>query len=91
MAVFLLQKEVPIMYTSTRSKNAIRIVIDMMRHREGCRVAEIAQRQELSVIYTRNLLIPLVKSTLIKKSRRGFQLAKTTDQFTLADIIRAVV
>lgn len=78
------------MYTSTRSKNAIRIVVDVISHREGCSVAEIAQRQELSVIYTRNLLISLTQATIIKKSRKGFKLAKTTDQFTLADIIRAV-
>jgi hypothetical protein len=54
------------MYTSTRSK---RIVIDIMRsHEESSSVSAIAQRQELPVIYTRNLLIPLVK-----KARGGFK------------------
>ena len=78
------------MYTSTRSKNAMRIVIDLMRHREPCRVADIAQRQELPVIYTKTLLIPLVKSAIVKKTQGKFKLGKTTDQFTLADIIQAV-
>ena len=70
------------MYTSTRSKNAIRIVIDIMRSHESSSVSAIAQRQELPVIYTRNLLIPLVK-----KARGGFKLGKAKE---FIDIIRAV-
>ena len=41
-------------------------------------------------IYTRILLIPLVKSTIIKKNGGKYKLGKTTDMFTLKDIIRAV-
>ena len=67
------------MYTSTRSK---RIVIDIMRSHESSSVSAIAQRQELPVIYTRNLLIPLVK-----KARGGFKLGKAKE---FIDIIRAV-
>ena len=70
------------MYTSTRSKNAIRIVIDIMRSHESSSVSAIAQRQELPVIYTRNLLIPLAK-----KARGGFKLGKAKE---FIDIIRAV-
>jgi hypothetical protein len=40
------------MYTSTRSNNAIRIVVDILRHREWTSVLDIAQRIELPVIYT---------------------------------------
>jgi DNA-binding IscR family transcriptional regulator len=75
------------MYTSTRSKNAIRIVIDIMRHHESTSVPAIAQRQELPVIYTRNPLIPLVKSSIVKKARGGFKLGKAKE---FIDIIRAV-
>jgi hypothetical protein len=67
------------MYTSTRSK---RIVIDIMRNCESSSVSAIAQRQELPVIYTRNLLIPLVK-----KARGRFKLGKAKE---FIDIIRAV-
>ena len=67
------------MYTSTRSK---RIVIDIMRSHESSSVSAIAQRQELPVIYTRNLLIALVK-----KARGGFKLGKAKE---FIDIIRAV-
>ena len=70
------------MYTSTRSKNAIRIVIDIMRSHESSSVSAIAQRQELPVIYTKNLLIPLVK-----KACGGFKLGKAKE---FIDIIRAV-
>jgi DNA-binding IscR family transcriptional regulator len=70
------------MYTSTRSKNAIRIVIDIMRSHESSSVSAIAQRQELPVIYTKNLLIALVK-----KARGGFKLGKAKE---FIDIIRAV-
>jgi len=49
-----------------------------------------AQRIELPVIYTRILLIPLVKSIIIKKKGGKYKLGKTTDMFTLKDIIRAV-
>ena len=45
-------------------------------------VSAIAQRQELPVIYTRNLLIPLAK-----KARGGFKLGKAKE---FIDIIRAV-
>lgn len=78
------------MYISIRSNNAIRIVVDILRHREWTSVLDIAQRIELPVIYTRNLLIPLVKSTIIKKNGGKYKLGKTTDMFTLKDIIRAV-
>jgi DNA-binding IscR family transcriptional regulator len=78
------------MYTPTRSNNAIRIVVDILRHREWTSVLDIAQRIELPVIYTRILLIPLVKSTIIKKNGGKYKLGKTTDTFTLKDIIRAV-
>jgi DNA-binding IscR family transcriptional regulator len=61
-----------------------------LRHREWTRVLDIAQRIELLVIYTRILLIPLVKSTIIKKNGGKYKLGKTTDMFTLKDIIRAV-
>ena len=77
------------MYTSIRSNNAIRIVVDISRHREWTSVADIAQRIELPVIYTGHLLIPLVKSTLIKKIGGKYKLGKTIDTFTLKDIIRA--
>jgi DNA-binding IscR family transcriptional regulator len=78
------------MYTSIRSNNAIRIVVDILRHREWTSVLDIAQRIELPVIYTRILLIPLVKSTIIKKNSGKYKLGKITDMFTLKDIIRAV-
>ena len=78
------------MHISIRSNNAIRIVVDILRHREWTSVLDIAQRIELPVIYTRNLLIPLVKSTIIKKNGGKYKLGKTTDMFTLKDIIRAV-
>ena len=78
------------MYISIRSNNAIRIFVDILRHREWTSVLDIAQRIELPVIYTRILLIPLVKSTIIKKNGGKYKLGKTTDMFTLKDIIRAV-
>jgi DNA-binding IscR family transcriptional regulator len=78
------------MYTSIRSNNAIRIVVDILRHREWTSVLDIAQRIELPVIYTRILLIPLVKFTIIKKNSGKYKLGKITDMFTLKDIIRAV-
>jgi DNA-binding IscR family transcriptional regulator len=56
------------MHISIRSNNAIRIVVDILRHREWTSVLDIAQRIELPVIYTRILLLPLVKSTIIKKN-----------------------
>ena len=78
------------MYISIRSNNAIRIVVDILRHREWTSVLDIAQRIELLVIYTRILLLPLVKSTIIKKNGGKYKLGKTTDMFTLKDIICAV-
>ena len=54
----------------------------MRSHEESSSVSAIAQRQELPVIYTRNLLIPLVK-----KARGGFKLGKAKE---FIDIIRAV-
>ena len=78
------------MHISIRSNNAIRIVVDILRHREWTSVLDIAQRIELPVVYTRILLIPLVKSIIIKKNDGKYKLGKTTDMFTLKDIIRAV-
>ena len=64
--------------------------IDHHGIRECCGGFFCAQRIELPVIYTRILLIPLVKSIIIKKKGGKYKLGKTTDMFTLKDIIRAV-
>jgi len=81
------------MRLSTRSRYAVRALIDLATHLgEGpVLVREIAEREDISVRYLEQLLLPLKAAGLVRATRGangGFTLAKDPAEVNLREIIR---
>ncbi len=81
------------MRLSTRSRYAIRALLDLAANGgEGpVLVREIAEREDISVRYLEQLLLPLKAANLVRATRGssgGFTLAKKPDEITLQEVIR---
>ena len=81
------------MRLSTRSRYAVRALIDLAIHLgEGpVLVREIADREDISVRYLEQLLLPLKAAGLVRATRGangGFTLAKDPSEVNLREIIR---
>ncbi len=83
------------MRLSTKGRYAVMAMVDLARHGTGSPVslAEIAERQELSLSYLEQLFAKLRRSGLVKSVRGpggGYLLAHGCDETRIADIIVAV-
>ncbi|NQT72168.1 MAG: Rrf2 family transcriptional regulator [Chloroflexi bacterium] len=81
------------MRLSTRSRYAVRALIDLAMHLgEGpVLVREIADREDISVRYLEQLLLPLKAAGLVRATRGangGFTLAKDPAEVNLREIIK---
>ena len=81
------------MKLSTRSRYGTRMMLDLSRHYdEGpVQMGEIANRQNISIKYLEQLIIPLKKANLIKSIRGpkgGHMLSVSPDEVTVGDIVR---
>ncbi|MFZ5451345.1 MAG: RrF2 family transcriptional regulator [Thermodesulfobacteriota bacterium] len=80
------------MRLSTRSRYGTRLMLDMAEHyNEGpIRLMTIAQRQDISVKYLEQIIIPLKKAQYIKSVRGpkgGHKLAKPPEEITVGEIV----
>lgn len=80
---------------STKSRYALRAVVDLASHSNGrpISIPEICQRQGLSSDYIEQLFIRLKKAGLLKSvrgSQGGYLLTKPAGSITVGDIIRTV-
>jgi Rrf2 family transcriptional regulator, iron-sulfur cluster assembly transcription factor len=80
---------------STKGRYAVTAMVDLARHGDGKPVslAEIAERQEISLSYLEQLFAKLRRSGLVKSVRGpggGYVLAHDRDVTRIADIIVAV-
>lgn len=83
------------MKLSTKSRYGTRMMIDLARHYdEGpIRLGSIAKREDISVKYLEQLIIPLKKAEYIKSVRGpkgGHMLAKPPKDITLGEIIKVL-
>ena len=83
------------MNLSTRSRYGTRMMLDLaQRFDEGpVKIGDIAKRQELSVKYLEQLIIPLKKANFIKSIRGpkgGHLLGKPPENITIGDIINVL-
>lgn len=83
------------MKLSTRGRYAVMAMVELARCGEGKPVslAEIAERQEISLSYLEQLFAKLRRSGLVKSVRGpggGYRLARCRDEVRIADIICAV-
>ncbi len=80
------------MKLSTRSRYGTRLVLDMaQRYQEGpIQLGAIAKRQDISVKYLEQLIIPLKKAQYVKSVRGvkgGHMLARSPDAITVGEIV----
>jgi Rrf2 family protein len=80
------------MKLSTRSRYGTRLLLDMAQHyNQGpVQLGDIARRQEISVKYLEQIIIPLKKAHLIESVRGpkgGHVLAKPPQEITVAEIV----
>ena len=80
------------MKLSTRSRYGTRLMLDMAEHyNDGpIHLMTIAQRQEVSVKYLEQIIIPLKKAQYIKSVRGpkgGHALAKPPEEITVGEIV----
>ena len=83
------------MKLSTRSRYGTRLMLDLAKayNQDPVPLAEIAERQNLSVKYLEQLIIPLKASGLIRSvrgARGGYQLAQSPDSVTVGQVIEVL-
>lgn len=83
------------MKLTTKGRYAVMAMADLARHGTGRPVAlaDIAQRQEISLSYLEQLFAKLRRGDLVKSVRGpggGYLLARTADEIRIADVIVAV-
>ena len=80
------------MKLSTKSRYGTRLLLDMARHyNQGpVQLGDIARRQNISVKYLEQIIIPLKKAGYVESvrgPRGGHLLAKPPDQVTVGEIV----
>lgn len=85
------------MRLSTKGRYAVMAMADLARRQdEPCRavaLADIAQRQEISLSYLEQLFARLRRRGLVQSARGpggGYRLTKTAEETSIADIVHAV-
>lgn len=81
------------MKLSTRSRYGTRMMLDLAQHYDQgpVQIGDISRREDISVKYLEQLIIPLKKANFIKSVRGpkgGHMLAKTPEEITVGDIVR---
>ncbi|MDO8838171.1 MAG: Rrf2 family transcriptional regulator [Parvibaculum sp.] len=83
------------MKLTTKGRYAVMAMADLARHSDGSPVAlaEIADRQEISLSYLEQLFAKLRRGDLVKSVRGpggGYLLSRVADDIRIADVILAV-
>ena len=83
------------MKLSTRSRYGTRMMLDLATHYdEGpIQIGDVAKREDISVKYLEQLIIPLKKASLIESVRGpkgGHMLAKPPEEITIGEIVRVL-
>lgn len=83
------------MKLSTKGRYAVTAMVDLARHESGrpITLAEIAERQEISLSYLEQLFAKLRRSGLVRSARGpggGYTLSRSADDIRIADIVLAV-
>ena len=81
------------MKLSTRSRYGTRMMLDLAQHYDQgpVQIGDVSKRENISVKYLEQLIIPLKKANFIKSVRGpkgGHMLAKTPEEITVGDIVR---
>jgi Rrf2 family iron-sulfur cluster assembly transcriptional regulator len=80
------------MKLSTRTRYGTRLMVDLAQHYDQGRVqiGNIARRQDISIKYLEQIIIPLKKANLIKSVRGpkgGHMLTKSPDNIRIGEVV----
>ncbi len=83
------------MKLSTRSRYGTRMMLDLAQHYEDgpVQIGDIAKRQDISVKYLEQLIIPLKKAdyvTSVRGPKGGHMLARDPEEITVGDIVEVL-
>lgn len=83
------------MRLTTRGRYAVTAMLDLALHNDSgpIALADIAQRQDISLTYLEQLFARLRRRNLVSSARGpggGYRLSKPLDQISVADVIAAV-
>ena len=83
------------MKLSTRSRYGTRMMVDLAQHYDGSpiQLSSIAKRQDISIKYLEQLIIPLKKANYIRSVRGpkgGHMLTKPPQDITVGEIVRVL-
>lgn len=81
------------MKLSTRSRYGTRLMLDLAQHYNECpvQISEIAMRQNISLKYLEQLIIPLKKAGYIKSMRGpkgGHMIARPPEKIRVGEIVK---
>lgn len=81
------------MKLSTKGRYGTRLLLDLALHRDDERVLlrDIAQRQDISLLYLERLVAPLVTGGIVRTTRGpkgGISLVKPPEQIKLSEVIQ---
>jgi len=81
------------MKLSTRARYATRALLDLALHRaeEPVLLRDIAQRQQISLLYLEHLISPLIAAGIVRSTRGakgGISLAKPPQEIRLSEVIQ---
>ena len=80
------------MKLSTRGRYGTRVLLDLALHdgKEPVPLKEIAQRQQISLLYLEHIIAPLISAGMIRSTRGahgGIQLAKPAQDIKLSQVV----
>jgi len=83
------------MKLSTRSRYGTRMMLDLAQHYDQgpVQIGDVSKRENISVKYLEQLIIPLKKGNFIKSVRGpkgGHMLAKPPEEITVGEIVRVL-
>ncbi len=83
------------MKLSTRSRYGTRMMLDMAQHYNAgpVQIGDIARRQDISVKYLEQLVIPLKKADYVKSVRGpkgGYMLTRHPKEITVGEIVKVL-
>ena len=78
---------------STKGRYALRVVIDIAENENGApvRLADVAERQEISLKYLELIIPSLAKAGIVSASHGkggGYRLQKALSELTVGDVVR---
>ena len=81
------------MKISTKGRYAIRLMIDIAEHEKigNVSIKDVAKRQDISLKYLEQIVNMLSKAGYLKSQRGsqgGYQMTKTPEEYTVAEILR---